>query len=125
MLRGTHYTRYCALGPQGVWHAWGRWEGRDGDTPHLKVSVATEMFSLCMHTVWLCSPNCISVQAANVLLRSCESDDRGVTAKISDFGLSFKMDPSQTHVSRMCCGTLAYLSPEVLLDGHKSKAADV
>ena len=64
-------------------------------------------------------------QAANVLLRSCESDDRGVIAKIADFGLSFKMEGVATHMSFMCCGTLAYMAPEAILEGHKSKASDV
>lgn len=64
-------------------------------------------------------------QAANVLLRSCESEDRGVIAKIADFGLSFKMEGMETHMSSMCGGTLAYMAPEAILDGHKSKASDV
>ena len=66
-----------------------------------------------------------TLQAANVLLRSSESEARGVTAKIADFGLSFKMEDAVTHVSAMCCGTLPYLSPEALLEGRKSKASDV
>ena len=59
------------------------------------------------------------------MLRSCESEERGVTAKISDFGLTFKMDEDRTHMSKMCCGTLSHLSPEALLEGHKNKATDV
>ena len=64
-------------------------------------------------------------QAANVLLRSCESELRGVTAKIADFGMSFKLEGDATHMSLMCCGTLAYMAPEALLEGHKNKASDV
>ena len=59
------------------------------------------------------------------MLRSCESEERGVTAKISDFGLTFKMDEARTHMSKMCCGTLRYMAPEALLDGHKNTATDV
>ena len=35
-------------------------------------------------------PTSTLTQASNVLLRTCESEDRGVMAKISDFGLSFQ-----------------------------------
>ena len=64
-------------------------------------------------------------QPENVLLRSCGSEERGVQAKISDFGLSFKLDPSKPHKDRMLGGTMRYISPEALLDGIKGKAADV
>ena len=66
-----------------------------------------------------------TVQPENVLLRSCESEGKGVVAKVSDFGLSFKLDENKTHQSQMQCGTTCYLSPEALLDGNKGKAADV
>ena len=64
-------------------------------------------------------------QPENVLLRSCGSEPRGIQAKISDFGLSFKLDPSKPHKSRALGGTKRYISPEALLDGNKGKAADV
>jgi hypothetical protein len=34
--------------------------------------------------------HCLEKQAANVLLRSNESEDRGVSCKISDFGMTFQ-----------------------------------
>jgi hypothetical protein len=36
-----------------------------------------------------------------VLLKSAGADTRGFVAKVSDFGLSVRMDPSETHVSNM------------------------
>ena len=65
------------------------------------------------------------LQVQNVLLRSNASEGRCVTAKIADFGLSLKMDKQETHVSKVFQGTLTHMAPEVLLDGHQSKAADV
>lgn len=60
-----------------------------------------------------------------MLLRSCESDDRGFTAKIADFGLSFQMEGVATHMSFMHGGTIAYMAPEAVIEGKKSKASDV
>lgn len=40
-------------------------------------------------------------QARNVLLKSAGADARGFVAKVSDFGLSVKMDPAETHVSNV------------------------
>ncbi len=64
-------------------------------------------------------------QVQNILLRSNASEGRCVTVKIADFGLSLKMDKQDTHVSKAYQGTLTHMAPEVLLDGHQSKAADV
>lgn len=64
-------------------------------------------------------------QASNVLLRSNASEARGVTAKVADFGLTFKMDQAETHVSAAFQGTLSHMAPEVLTHGRQSKAADV
>jgi hypothetical protein len=36
-----------------------------------------------------------------VLLKSSASDGRGVVAKVADFGLSVKMDITQTHMSNL------------------------
>lgn len=49
---------------------------------------------------------CIAVpyavmQARNVLLKSAGGDARGFVAKVSDFGLSVKIDPTETHVSNI------------------------
>lgn len=42
-----------------------------------------------------------------------------------DFGLSFKMDNQETHMSSVWHGTLTHMAPEVLLQGCQSKASDV
>jgi hypothetical protein len=60
-----------------------------------------------------------------VLLKSSDSEERGFQAKVADFGLSFKLDPDDTHTSKQCVGTLTHMSPESLLEGHKGKPADV
>jgi hypothetical protein len=36
-----------------------------------------------------------------VLLKSAGADARGFVAKVSDFGLSVRMDPTETHVSNV------------------------
>jgi serine/threonine protein kinase len=64
-------------------------------------------------------------QTRNILLSSSASDPRGVTAKVSDFGLSLKMDEAESHVSNLFHGTVTHMPPEVLLHGCQSKAADV
>jgi hypothetical protein len=43
----------------------------------------------------------LTAQALNVLLCSNAVDRRGFSAKLSDFGLSFKMDVQETHVSSL------------------------
>lgn len=45
-------------------------------------------------------------------------------AKVSDFGLSVKMDPATGHVSNLRQGTPFYIAPEVRDQGHMSMAAD-
>jgi serine/threonine protein kinase len=47
------------------------------------------------------------------------------TLQVGDFGLSLKMDTTDTHVSSVFQGTLTHLAPEVLLHGRVSKAADL
>lgn len=42
----------------------------------------------------------------------------------ADFGLAVKMDCMETHVLAFQ-GTLSHMSPEALVHGHISKAADV
>ncbi|GLI62400.1 hypothetical protein VaNZ11_005017 [Volvox africanus] len=61
----------------------------------------------------------------NVLLKGSTTDPRGFVAKVADFGLSMRLDPSETHVSNAFHGTLAYMAPETLLHGHVSRASDV
>ncbi len=119
------------------------------------------------------SGSLIPLQALNVLLQTNDVEPKGMTAKIADFGLSVKMNQTETHVSnmfqaregcpgdggglgssddltgdckkclspmfcffyrfhRLCPptlspfqGTMAYMSPETLLTGQQSNAADV
>lgn len=40
------------------------------------------------------------LKARNVMLKS-SGDSRGITAKVADFGLSVKMDQSETHMSNL------------------------
>jgi len=60
------------------------------------------------------------IKARNVLLKS---NDKGVTVKLSDFGLAMKIDSTQEIKS--ICGTLTHLAPETIRDSIKSKATDV
>jgi len=48
-----------------------------------------------------------------------------VIAKVSDFGMSARLKPEETHVSNVHSGTVTHMAPEVLLAGKLSKAADV
>jgi serine/threonine protein kinase len=48
------------------------------------------------------------LQARNVLLKSSGTDPRGFVAKVSDFGLSVQINPTQTHVSNIYQGTLTH-----------------
>jgi len=43
----------------------------------------------------------VLLQARNVLLKSAGGDQRGFVAKVSDFGLSVRMDPMETHISNV------------------------
>eukprot|EP00873_Tetraselmis_striata_P034143 jgi/Tetstr1/454407/TSEL_041308.t1 len=65
------------------------------------------------------------LKSGNVLLVESRRGDASSVAKIADFGLSVKMDEDQTHVSGVHAGTLSHMSPELLLQGHAGKAADV
>ena len=60
------------------------------------------------------------IKARNVLLKS---NDKGVTVKLSDFGLAMKID--RTQEIKSICGTLTHLAPETIRDSIKSKATDV
>jgi mitogen-activated protein kinase kinase kinase 11 len=65
-------------------------------------------------------------QAQNVLLQSSQKNACGAVAKISDFGLSYMLDHSETHVSQWNQGgTMTHMAPELLQKGIQSKAADM
>lgn len=53
-----------------------------------------------------------------------DPDPWDLIAKVSDFGLSVKMDPSHGHVSNLRQGTPFYIAPEVRDQGYMSMAAD-
>jgi len=62
----------------------------------------------------------------NVLLQHDSSGlQRTPIAKVSDFGLSVKLDRCQNHISNHRAGTPLYMAPEVGLHGRLSKASDV
>ena len=67
------------------------------------------------------------LKAANVLLalRLPPAGPPGLTAKVSDFGLSFKLEPGEAHADRMFQGTASHMAPEVMVEGRQSKASDV
>ncbi|KAG2431643.1 hypothetical protein HYH02_013220 [Chlamydomonas schloesseri] len=66
------------------------------------------------------------LKARNILLKSGASGDgRTYVAKVADFGLSLRIDPTETHVSNVYQGTITHMAPEVLLHGKVSKASDV
>lgn len=46
------------------------------------------------------------LKARNVMLKSTGADQRGVIAKVADFGLAVKMDNMETHMSGMFQGTM-------------------
>ncbi|CAL8465638.1 g5174 [Coccomyxa elongata] len=64
------------------------------------------------------------LSSGNVLLASAPDAPHGFTAKISDFGLSRRMD-IQSRIETKTTGTVNYMPPEVLSEGIISKAADV
>ncbi|GAX76175.1 hypothetical protein CEUSTIGMA_g3619.t1 [Chlamydomonas eustigma] len=65
------------------------------------------------------------LKAQNILLQTNLSEARGVTAKVSDFGLSMRITAADTHVSKAFQGTLTHMAPEVLVKGIQSTASDV
>jgi len=67
----------------------------------------------------------LDLKTRNVLLSSTGAEGRGVMCKVSDFGLSVRMENMETHVSSLFQGTLTHMAPEVLLKGTCSKASDV
>ncbi len=159
-MRPTSYTLISRL--YGIWHL---------DFSHSqKATCNQQCLFLTLPPEMTLSRSLIPLQALNVLLQTNDAEPKGVTAKIADFGLSVKMNQTETHVSNMfqaredrprgggglgssddltedCrnChslfstkssteiasvllilqGTVAYMSPETLLTGQQSNAADV
>ncbi len=48
------------------------------------------------------------LKTQNILIKSSGAEARGFVAKISDFGLSVKMDSNETHISGMQNGTMTH-----------------
>mmetsp|Transcript_17519 Transcript_17519/g.44120 ORF Transcript_17519/g.44120 Transcript_17519/m.44120 type:complete len:1028 (-) Transcript_17519:21-3104(-) len=61
----------------------------------------------------------------NVLLRGEPTCACGITAKLTDFGLSTALDPTATHVSNFKSGTPFFIAPELLTQGKLTPAADI
>ncbi|KAG1661596.1 hypothetical protein FOA52_000771 [Chlamydomonas sp. UWO 241] len=60
------------------------------------------------------------IKPANVLLKRSSNDPRGITAKISDFGLSrVEDDDVSSSFPFNSCGTVAYVAPEALISNKK------
>ncbi|KAL6765546.1 kinase-like domain-containing protein [Haematococcus lacustris] len=100
----------------------------DGHTPDMLtiVQVALDIACGLQH---IHSNNIIhgDLSPANLLLKS-EAGRPGclnAITKVGDFGLSHEHQEGQTHVSNKRQGTPYYTAPEVLLDGHMTKAADI
>ncbi|KAG2490397.1 hypothetical protein HYH03_011197 [Edaphochlamys debaryana] len=65
------------------------------------------------------------LKAANVLLKQQPGSGK-LQAKVSDFGLSFRLeDPEATHATKGQLGSITHMAPEVLVQGRVSKASDV
>jgi len=65
------------------------------------------------------------IKPDNILLKADATSRMGWTAKISDFGMSTKLEPTASHASNHRLGTPFYCAPEVATDGHTTKASDV
>jgi serine/threonine protein kinase len=65
------------------------------------------------------------LKARNIMLKSNGAEGRGVSSKVADFGLSVKMDTTETHMSNTFQGTMSHMAPEILMKGRLSKAGDV
>ncbi|KAI8468625.1 MAG: hypothetical protein J3K34DRAFT_477631 [Monoraphidium minutum] len=65
------------------------------------------------------------LKSQNVLLTSAPGTPAGVTAKISDFGLSKALALDQTHVTTHSLGTISHMPPELFKTGRMSPAGDV
>lgn len=60
----------------------------------------------------------------NILLQNCPSDPFGFVAKVGDFGLSRHMT-NTAFVQTKTCGSVRYMSPELLREGLLSMKTDV
>eukprot|EP00803_Ostreobium_quekettii_P011670 evm.model.scf_682EXC.10 EVM.evm.TU.scf_682EXC.10 scf_682EXC:53115-55517(-) len=64
------------------------------------------------------------LKPGNILLKGDNSDSRGFTCKVGDFGLSRFM-AEETHIQTFTCGTVTHMPPELLKGGMLTPAVDV
>eukprot|EP00803_Ostreobium_quekettii_P002933 evm.model.scf_229.13 EVM.evm.TU.scf_229.13 scf_229:112858-115029(+) len=64
------------------------------------------------------------LKPGNVLLKGDNSDPRGFTCKVGDFGLS-RFLAEESHIQTFTCGTVTHMPPELLKGGVLTPAADV
>lgn len=67
---------------------------------------------------------CAGSSSPSAAVVAWDTEPWQATAKVSDFGLSMKLDPSAGHISNVRQGTPFYSAPEVRDAGFLSKAAD-
>ncbi|KAG1663383.1 hypothetical protein FOA52_007120 [Chlamydomonas sp. UWO 241] len=65
------------------------------------------------------------LKAANVLLKTNDSDRRKYLAKVSDFGLSRVLNANKNHIKTQTFGTVTHVPPELLAKGMLTAKADV
>lgn len=61
---------------------------------------------------------------ANILLMDSEDSPSGFDIKVADFGMARQLDV-QSRIDTFSCGTITHTAPELMDEGHLSKAADV
>ena len=61
----------------------------------------------------------------NVLVKSDHLRQHGFITKITDFGLSMKLEQDKTHISNFRQGTPFYVAPEILSFGRTTPPSDV
>ncbi|GMH33082.1 hypothetical protein BSKO_00916 [Bryopsis sp. KO-2023] len=64
------------------------------------------------------------LKAANVLLKTANTDQRGFMCKVSDFGLA-RMTANEQQLKTFTYGTVSHMPPELLKDGLSTPAMDV
>ncbi|KAK9816769.1 hypothetical protein WJX72_004918 [[Myrmecia] bisecta] len=65
-----------------------------------------------------------NLKASNVLLKYSNLDQRGFSAKLGDYGLSFFLPTLDAESESMCTAPYSHLAPEVLRSGASSPAGD-
>lgn len=121
---------YCNKGSLFAALASGRLPGQEGRNTRPNTSVALHLaldVACGMHHIHSLQIIHGDLKAQNVLLTAHDRSNIGLhlIAKVADFGLSWAMDTTQTHVSNVHSGTITHMSPELMLTGALAKPADV